>query len=865
MPIDASKVQWDAPTIDLNAVQWDDPSQTEIPGPRQAGFLTRLGRTAASLADVTVGGLLPAAAQQIAYPLARLGRSPTEAQAATQRVVSAVDQPFGKAFGVSETPEYQQESTRQLLGFIGENFQKGAKWIAKQTGLPASDVENMMGTLTFAAPAAARPIVQVTKDVVAPGLKLAADQTASTLKKPFEKQLEARRERLSEQDYARGPQIDAAAQAQRMGLVIDPSSIQPTLGPKLTKTLAGEKGQQAAFAANQARVREIQLNDMGMPKTAALNDAKTFDQAKTNVAGPYQEVAQLPIMMADDAVRANLERLRPDESIVGSNQYAASINSIIDDAVAKTNAGLNGAQLLESVSKARERARKTYNNKSATSDQLDIADTNLAVANALESMVESNIANPKLLDRWRDARQKMARIYAYEGATNLNTGLLDVNKLSRITSKDNVYTGDIAALGQVAGNFPSAFQVKPPSNWGKAAALGRTGLAGTLGGVAGYYGVGGGTAAAVGSLLGATVGELGQRVMANRLASPTYQAGLTLRDMRIPVNQLASVAAPIPQNRAMVPYQPEVLGSSGEGAANPLRIVGYDENDRPIYAPARQGSQQGFTMPPQPHFGAAPTPYAQRSLPNEVPRQIYEAQKRAELAQEFRARDERKPAGRGVELMFDNAGNLIPVPTSGAGGVMPSALESAVAKMSGQMVFEPRTQYETVQTGSYLNRAPMTETRALEQLTLTPAEAKKYVLPTRQGQAFAMTAEEKIAWNKAKADLAEVAPGFKALDDKAIASKMMDRAWVEQTAAKVREKAAAFEQIAARAANERARQSAMANRERMLDLAEQMDETLRTPRPTSTGGQGPKTRAFQRNKLNMLSDQDVVNQLLQRP
>lgn len=132
------------------------------------------------------------------------------------------------------------------------------------------------------------------------------------------------------------------------------------------------------------------------------------------------------------------------------------------------------------------------------------------------------------------------------------------------------------------------------------------------------------------------------------------------------------------------------------------------------------------------------------------------------------------------------------------------------------------------------------------------------------GRLFDMTAAEKVAWNKTKVDLAEVAPGFKALSDKAVAEKMMDRAWVEQTVAKARQQAAAFEQIAARAEGYRARQAAIANRERMLDLAEQMEESLTAPRPTSSGGQGPKTRAFQRNKLNMLSDQDVVNQLLNR-
>jgi hypothetical protein len=132
---------------------------SEIPAARQTpGFMTQLGRGAASLADVTVGGLIPAAVQQIGYPLARIGRSEEEAKAATQRLVGAVDQPFGKTFGVTGTPEYQQESGRQLLDFIGQNFQKGAKWISDKTGLPAADVENMIGSATVAAPKVAQAV-----------------------------------------------------------------------------------------------------------------------------------------------------------------------------------------------------------------------------------------------------------------------------------------------------------------------------------------------------------------------------------------------------------------------------------------------------------------------------------------------------------------------------------------------------------------------------------------------------------------------------------------------------------------------------------------------------------------------------------
>ena len=154
---------------------------------------------------------------------------------------------------------------------------------------------------------------------------------------------------------------------------------------------------------------------------------------------------------------SSLNKLRPDEAVIGSERYAKGINAIIDDAVAKTTNGLTGAEVLKNVQTLRQRAQKTYNNKSADLASLDVADTNLAIANALESMIETNIFNPKLLTQFRDARQKMAKTYAYEAATDFNTGMIDVNKLSRVTAKDNAMTGDIAALGKIAGNFPEAF------------------------------------------------------------------------------------------------------------------------------------------------------------------------------------------------------------------------------------------------------------------------------------------------------------------------------------------------------------------------------------------------------------------------
>ena len=116
-------------------------------------FLRGQGRAAASLADTTLGGVIPGVAGAVTYAGARVaGQTPEQASATQQQVVSATDKPFGKAFGVTETHEYKGEASQQLMNFVGANMEKGADWISQQTGLPKADVENMMQTAMLTVP-----------------------------------------------------------------------------------------------------------------------------------------------------------------------------------------------------------------------------------------------------------------------------------------------------------------------------------------------------------------------------------------------------------------------------------------------------------------------------------------------------------------------------------------------------------------------------------------------------------------------------------------------------------------------------------------------------------------------------------------
>jgi len=126
-------------------------------------YLKNLGAATASLADVTIGGIIPGVAGPVTYAAGRMfGQTPEQAAAAEKSVVETLDKPFGKTFGVAETGAYKGELSREVMDFIGANIGKGAKYISEKTGLPESDVANMMGTsLVGVAPLAGKAVKPV--------------------------------------------------------------------------------------------------------------------------------------------------------------------------------------------------------------------------------------------------------------------------------------------------------------------------------------------------------------------------------------------------------------------------------------------------------------------------------------------------------------------------------------------------------------------------------------------------------------------------------------------------------------------------------------------------------------------------------
>jgi hypothetical protein len=119
----------------------------------------RFAKEAASLADVALG-TAPALAQFALEPVAKLidrvGNTKT-AEQALSKATAFFDKPVGKFFGITNDPIYNAEGARQIMDYAAEHADKGAQWVADNTGMSKSDAAWFINAaLIKAAPTAAR-------------------------------------------------------------------------------------------------------------------------------------------------------------------------------------------------------------------------------------------------------------------------------------------------------------------------------------------------------------------------------------------------------------------------------------------------------------------------------------------------------------------------------------------------------------------------------------------------------------------------------------------------------------------------------------------------------------------------------------
>jgi hypothetical protein len=618
--------------------------------------------------------------------------------------------------------------------------------------------------------------------------------------------LEARAARIQEgrvaQSYANAPIIDATKAAERQGLAMDPAVTNPTMRNRFKGMLVGKAFDEAALTYNAAQTTKVVRQDLGVAPTEKLSVA-AIDRALDVAGKPYDVIRKMGVLQTPQTSLNALESLRTP-ALIGGEQSAAAVGSLIDDAINKLQQGRSGALLLDDIRSNRRNANAVYKAESVNPDPLlrAKADAQMSIANILEDIVDANAPNSKALSEMKTARVRMAQIFDHERAINFANETVDPQVYAKLLDeKKGGMTGVGADLGKVAATVPNLMNTQAPVSqvMPKVTRSGLLSAGGALAGgaVAGYPGAIGGAG------VGGASGWIGSRLAAKGMVTPEYQASRAMpTDYRPAPNMLRPVEPSYSPN-ALVPYDysqsvltPDqipnfVLRPSGPG---PLTTPGVAPG------PAQIGMSQG---PVGGQMGAL-------RMEDVRARNLSMRQGAAAEAQQAAAEAAaRQPTGMGAVLDFDPITGTYKVGGAGVKGATPEIFMENLGK------------------------------------SLTTATEK-----VAAGKLFDLTAAEKVAFDKTKVDLATATPEFKGLTDKALASKMMDRQWVQDTVTKIQDKAKAFQEIADQAKNAQMKRDAVIKRDQMLDLLTGLEENLRQGRPVSGTGQGPKTRAARANQLS---------------
>lgn len=752
------------------------PAEPEAP---RSLFQRAMGNieTIPSLAGGMVGGVVA--------PIAQLGHELTQGQAFTPQGKAAAAQ-----FGQQVQGQFYQPRTPEAR----RNVQAIGEAVIPLAGLHLGGPVNALAPATRAIGDVARSEGSLVSSVASNALAARAAKTQAA---------------NVAGSYANAPILDAAQAANRQGLVMDPAITNPTLRNRAKGMFVGSAFDEAAAKANAAKTTDLVRKDLGVAANQPLN-ATAVESALDKASKPYDVVRQIPNLAPDSKIIQSIESLRIPK-LLGDEGAAAKVNALIDASIEEISQGRSGALVIDDIRQLRKQAQNVYKsrdkgNNPAAAD-VSAADARIGIANALESLIDANVNDPKVLGDLKAARIRMAQIYDHERAINFANETVDPQVYAKLLDeKKGNMTGVGADIGKVAATSPNLMSTQVPKGqtMPKATRTGILSAVGALAGgaIAGYPGAIGGAA------VGGAAGSIGTRLAARGMTNPAYQAARAMpTDYRPAQNMLRPVEPNYAPNQ-IVPYDySQSVVMPGE---TPNFVFGRPE------AQVNVGTQYAPNQLPAPSAeGTLGAVAAERARAAGMSRTMGTQAEAQQAAAEAAAR---QPTGRGSVLEFDPITGTYKVGGAGVKGATPEVFMR--------------------DTGASLKSA--TEKLA-------------------SNQPFKLDAAEKVAWDKTKVDLAEAAPELKGLTDKAIASKMMDREWIADTIQKIKDKALANEQIAARASTAKAIREAAIEREKLNGNLEMLQEQFSKSRPVQKGGQGPKTRAFQRNMLT--PEQEILNAL----
>ncbi len=263
------------------------------------------------------------------------------------------------------------------------------------------------------------------------------------------------------------PEVAAAREA---GLKLTPTQAQAEGGGlgRTVESLAGSaKLERSISRANARTVTDLVGKQIGIDGPVTK---ESLEAAKAPHNAVYDQVSKIGTIPTDDLYRAQMAKL----AAPGSGSFAFDTPQTINS-LRQGYANLPSFDAADAVDKVRQLRRDASSNIGAryNPEQKALGFAQKHIADTLEAQIQRHIQNvvsstpegetpaidPALMDRFTNARQKLAQINSVQQAFKAAKGEgISATNLARQLDKGTPLTGPMKTVAEAAQRFPRAFQ-----------------------------------------------------------------------------------------------------------------------------------------------------------------------------------------------------------------------------------------------------------------------------------------------------------------------------------------------------------------------------------------------------------------------
>jgi hypothetical protein len=244
------------------------------------------------------------------------------------------------------------------------------------------------------------------------------------------------------------------AAGQQAGLVVPPSTTNPTILNRFLESVGGKIGTaQDAAAKNISTFTKFGKRAIGMSDDTPLTQ-EGLSAVRSEAGDAYEVLRGAGDIVTDAKYADDLAAVTKRFTGAAKDFPKLAKSDVADLVEGVTKQKFSSDSAVDLLSILRDNADKAYR-----SGDSGLGKAYKSVSKAIEDVIQRNLAaagKEDLVSKFKDARQLIAKTHSVEGAFNPSTGNVVGTKLAAQLAKKKPLTGDLRTGARFAQAFPKA-------------------------------------------------------------------------------------------------------------------------------------------------------------------------------------------------------------------------------------------------------------------------------------------------------------------------------------------------------------------------------------------------------------------------